>query len=113
MLSKYSSFSLLFGITIKFDLVVKLQVAVDDLEKFSRLRYPACLQLGPDWHVVERDLESTRLHELTLYEVGQEEEHHAGIEFIFRAPDPPRWPWLVDVFEDVDATEDTENDDHL
>ena len=65
---------------------VHLQVGVDDLEKFRGLRNSARLQLGPDGHVVDGDLESAGGHELTLDGVADEEEHHAGVHLVLEGP---------------------------
>ena len=58
---------------------IHLQVVVDNLKKFRRLRKPAGLKFRPDRHVVDANLERSCRHELTFDGVTHEEDHHARI----------------------------------
>lgn len=61
----------------------------DDLEQFLGCRNAARFQLGPNRNVVQRNLERPGRYELSLDHVAQEEDHHAGVHFVFGAPAPP------------------------
>ena len=56
--------------------LVHVHVVINDLEELSRLGNAAGLYLGPDWHVVEADLEGTRADQLSLHGIAEEEGHH-------------------------------------
>ena len=58
---------------------IHLQVVVDNLKKFRRLRKPAGLKFRPDRHVVDANLERSCRHELTFDGVTHEEDHHARV----------------------------------
>ena len=62
--------------------VVHVHVVINDLEELSRLRNAAGLYLGPDWHVVETDLESSSADELCLHCIAEEECHHTGVDLV-------------------------------
>ena len=80
---------------------VHLHVVINNLEQLSWLRYSARLYLGPDWHVVEADLEGPGGDELGLHGVTEEERHHTRVNLVFQHPGSPgggvhtqKWKWV-------------------
>ena len=65
---------------------VHLQVVVDDLEEFRRLGDSARFKFGSNWHVIDRNLKSSRGDKLTFHCIADEEEHHASIHLVFKGP---------------------------
>ena len=61
---------------------VHVHVVVDDLEQLAWLGDTTGLHLGPDWHVVEADLEGTRADQLSLHGIAEEEGHHTWHDVI-------------------------------
>jgi len=90
-----------------------LDVVVDDLEELARLRDPPRLQLGPQRHVVQGDLEGARGYQLRLDGVAQEEGHHAGVQLVFQHPGPPTGCRLTKILENVEAGENHKDDNHF
>ena len=76
---------------------------VNDLEQLSWLRNPPWLYLGPDWHVVQTDLEGPGADELGLHRVAEEEGHHAGVYLVLQHPGSPG-RGLHEVNKGVDAS---------
>lgn len=104
---------LLYKIVIRHIHLRKLQSVINDLEQLWWLRDPPGLQLGPERNIVEGYFKCTRGHQLSLYGVGQEEHHHAGIQLILQAPAPPARLWLVQPCKDIDTAQDTHYNYHF
>lgn len=79
-------------------------MVVDNLKEFWRLRYTACLQLGPHGNIIKGYLKCTGGHQLALYGITEEEDHHTGIDFVVSEPRPPRWSFLPQPFPHVDSS---------
>lgn len=76
-------------------------LVLNDLHQLGRIRYPTRLQFGPDWHVVELNLERTRRYQVCLEEVAHEEDHHAPVDFVLMQPVKPLRRGLVEELERV------------
>lgn len=65
---------------------IHLQMSVDDLEEFRRLRDPPGLEFRPNRHIVDANLECARRHELTFDGVADKEDHHASVHLVLQGP---------------------------
>ena len=66
-------------------------MVVNNLKQFPGLGNATRLYLGPDWHVVQTDLECAGGDELGLHGVTEEEGHHAGVDLVLQHPGDPGW----------------------
>lgn len=89
---------------------VHVHVVVNYLKQFSGLRNAARLNLGPDRHVVEADLESPGGDELGLHGVTEEEGHHAGVDLVLQHPGCPGRSVHTQEWEWIERREDHQND---
>jgi len=88
-------------------------LVVNNLEQFLRLRNPPCLHLAPYWHVIHRDLESSRGDELSFHSVAQEESHHASVQLVLHHPGPPPRRGLTKLLERIEGYKHSKDDHHL
>lgn len=94
--------------------VPHLKVVLNDLEQLWRLRDSTALDLAPDGHVVQADLEGARGDELALDGVADEEDHEAGVELMvnqrliegWSLDEPEEWEW-------VERRQDCHEQNHL
>jgi len=88
-------------------------VVVDDLEQLAWLGDTTGLHLGPDWHVVEADLEGTRADQLSLHGIAEEEGHHTCVYFVLQHPGSPARSLHAKEREGVEGGEDHEDQEYL
>jgi len=84
--------------------LVQSDVVLYDLEQLRRLWNPTSLNLGPNRNVIELYLKRPRGYELSLYRVGDKEDHKAGIDLVRRQPLPEGGCRLSHHGEQVPAT---------
>ena len=65
---------------------IHLQMSVDDLEEFRRLRNPSGLEFRPYRHIVDANFERACRHQLTFDGVADKEDHHAGVHLVLHGP---------------------------
>jgi len=90
---------------------VHIHVIINYLKQFPRLRNTTRLYLGPDRHVVQRYLESSRADELGLDCITEEECHHAGVDLVLQHPGSPAGSVHSEEGEGVEGGENHEDEE--
>jgi len=93
---------------------VHLEVVLQNLEEFWRLRDSSRLHFGPEGHAVDGDLEGAGGDQLTLDRVADEEEHHASVQLVVHRPlERGRGGALSKVHERVERGQHAKDDGQL